>query len=107
MLPAVDRALVLQQVSQDSSCGGTAYLQDRGEPSRRRWSSRSVAITNRHMAKLDKAIVLERIRACGVVAVIRAPSKDVLVDISRALLAGGVAGIEVTMSTPDAIKGIE
>src|SRR3954451_10344524 len=59
------------------------------------------------MAKLDKAKVLERISACGVVAVIRAPSKDVLVDITRALLAGGVTSIEVTMSTPDAIKGIE
>ena len=45
--------------------------------------------------------------ACGVVAVIRAPSKDVLPDITRALLAGGVISIEVTMSTPDAIRGIE
>ena len=59
------------------------------------------------MATLDKAKVLERMSACGVVAVIRAPSKDVLVDISRALLAGGVISIEVTMSTPDAIQGIE
>ena len=59
------------------------------------------------MPQLDKAKVLERISACGVVAVIRAPSKDVLVDITRALLSGGVISIEVTMSTPDAIKGIE
>jgi 2-dehydro-3-deoxyphosphogluconate aldolase/(4S)-4-hydroxy-2-oxoglutarate aldolase len=42
-----------------------------------------------------------------VVAVIRAPSKEVLPDITRALLAGGVVSIEVTMSTPDAIRGIE
>lgn len=56
---------------------------------------------------MDKAEVLQRMSSCGVVAVIRAPSKDVLVDISRALLAGGVISIEVTMSTPDAIKGIE
>ena len=59
------------------------------------------------MSKLDKAEVLKRMSACGVVAVIRAPSKDVLVDITRALLAGGVISIEVTMSTPDAIRGIE
>ena len=44
---------------------------------------------------------------CGVVAVIRAPSKELLTDITRALLAGGVISVEVTMSTPDAIAGIE
>src|SRR5213078_2477858 len=43
----------------------------------------------------------------GVVAVIRAKSKDVLLDIANALLAGGVPAIEVTMSTPKAIAGIE
>lgn len=43
----------------------------------------------------------------GVVAVIRAKSKDQLVDITKALLAGGVPSIEVTMSTPKAIAGIE
>ena len=43
----------------------------------------------------------------GVVAVIRAPSKDQLPDIATALLEGGVPGIEVTMSTPKAIAGIE
>lgn len=44
---------------------------------------------------------------CGVVAVIRAPSRQVLGDIADALLAGGVTSIEVTMTTPDAIAGIE
>ncbi len=43
----------------------------------------------------------------GVVAVIRAPSKESLIDIARALIAGGVPSIEVTMSTPKAIAGIE
>jgi len=43
----------------------------------------------------------------GVVAVMRAPSKQVLLDISAALLEGGVVAIEVTMTTPDAIAGIE
>jgi 2-dehydro-3-deoxyphosphogluconate aldolase/(4S)-4-hydroxy-2-oxoglutarate aldolase len=43
----------------------------------------------------------------GVVAVIRAPSVDVLVPLTEALIAGGVLSIEVTMSTPKAIRGIE
>jgi 2-dehydro-3-deoxyphosphogluconate aldolase/(4S)-4-hydroxy-2-oxoglutarate aldolase len=43
----------------------------------------------------------------GVVGVIRAPSKEVLPNIAEALMAGGVLAIEVTMSTPKAIAGIE
>src|SRR5690348_10933904 len=50
---------------------------------------------------------MSRIAEAGVVAVIRAPSKDVLPDIANALLEGGVPAIEVTMSTPKAIAGIE
>ena len=49
----------------------------------------------------------QQIADCGVIAVIRAPSKEVLPDIADALVAGGVLGIEVTMSTPKAIEGIE
>src|SRR6059058_5168959 len=54
-----------------------------------------------------KEQIMARITEAGVVAVIRAPSKDVLPDIANALLAGGVPAIEVTMSTPKAIAGIE
>jgi 2-dehydro-3-deoxyphosphogluconate aldolase/(4S)-4-hydroxy-2-oxoglutarate aldolase len=43
----------------------------------------------------------------GVIAVIRAPSADVLLPIAQALLEGGVVAIEVTMTTPNAIRGIE
>ncbi|HEY2761515.1 MAG TPA: bifunctional 4-hydroxy-2-oxoglutarate aldolase/2-dehydro-3-deoxy-phosphogluconate aldolase [Pirellulales bacterium] len=43
----------------------------------------------------------------GVVAVIRASSKDQLTDIAKALLEGGIPAIEVTMTTPKAIAGIE
>jgi len=42
----------------------------------------------------------------GVVAVIRAPSAEILPEIAEALLAGGVLAIEVTMTTPNAIEGI-
>lgn len=51
--------------------------------------------------------ILAGIAETGVVAVIRAKSKEQLNDIADALLAGGVTAIEVTMSTPDAIAGIE
>ena len=54
-----------------------------------------------------KEQIMARITEAGVVAVIRAPSKDVLPDIASALLDGGVPAIEVTMSTPKAIAGIE
>jgi 2-dehydro-3-deoxyphosphogluconate aldolase/(4S)-4-hydroxy-2-oxoglutarate aldolase len=50
---------------------------------------------------------LKTVGDAGVVAVIRANSKDQLVGITEALLAGGVPAIEVTMSTPKAIAGIE
>jgi 2-dehydro-3-deoxyphosphogluconate aldolase / (4S)-4-hydroxy-2-oxoglutarate aldolase len=50
---------------------------------------------------------LKKVADAGVVAVIRANSKDQLIGITEALLAGGVPAIEVTMSTPKAIAGIE
>lgn len=49
---------------------------------------------------------LRRVQECGVVAVIRAPSKEALLPIAEALIAGGVIAIEVTLSTPGAIAGI-
>src|SRR5436305_11045202 len=58
------------------------------------------------MAKNKEQYVSEMLNA-GVVAVIRAKSKDQLMDIAKALLDGGVPSIEVTMTTPKAIAGIE
>jgi len=58
------------------------------------------------MAK-TKEQYFKQIADVGVVAVIRAKSKDQLVGIAQALLAGGVPAIEITMSTPKAIAGIE
>ena len=54
----------------------------------------------------SKEQILSAMSEAGVVAVIRAPSKDMLVEIAQALIAGGVPSIEVTMSTPGAIEGI-
>jgi len=56
---------------------------------------------------LTKEQTLLRMTQTGVVAVIRAPSTAVLVPLAEALIAGGVVAIEVTMSTPKAIDGIE
>ena len=54
----------------------------------------------------SSAEILNRITTCGVIAVIRAPSTDRLLDVARALLEGGVVSIEVTMTTPGALEGI-
>src|SRR2546430_577797 len=55
----------------------------------------------------SKQQIIQQMSDAGVVAVIRAKSKDQLIDITEALVAGGVPSIEVTMSTPKAIAGIE
>ena len=45
---------------------------------------------------------LSRARATGVLAVLRASSPEVALEASEAIIRGGVTGIEVTFSTPDA-----
>lgn len=54
-----------------------------------------------------KEQLLQTIADTGIVAVLRAPSREILLDISQALLAGGIPAIEVTMTTPKAIAAIE
>lgn len=54
-----------------------------------------------------KEQTLLKMTAGGVVAVIRAHSIEILPELTQALVAGGVVSIEVTMSTPKAIQGIE
>ena len=51
---------------------------------------------------MKKTEMLERIKELGVVAVIRGPSEDLTVQMVDALIAGGVGGIEITYSTPNA-----
>ena len=51
--------------------------------------------------------MLEKLVSCGVVAAIRADSSERLIDVAKALEAGGAKFIEVTMSTPNALKVIE
>ncbi|WP_431075372.1 bifunctional 4-hydroxy-2-oxoglutarate aldolase/2-dehydro-3-deoxy-phosphogluconate aldolase [Microbacterium phyllosphaerae] len=45
---------------------------------------------------------LTRARATGVLAVLRAPSPELALEASEAIIRGGVTGIEVTFSTPEA-----
>lgn len=45
---------------------------------------------------------LDRLRQTGVLAVMRAPSAESALRGAAALIAGGVTGLEVTYSTPDA-----
>jgi 2-dehydro-3-deoxyphosphogluconate aldolase / (4S)-4-hydroxy-2-oxoglutarate aldolase len=51
---------------------------------------------------MDKKEVLEKIKNLGLVAVIRGPTADLTVQMVDALVAGGVKGIEITYSTPNA-----
>jgi 2-dehydro-3-deoxyphosphogluconate aldolase/(4S)-4-hydroxy-2-oxoglutarate aldolase len=54
-----------------------------------------------------KAKIIERMLNPGVVAVIRADSSEQLMDVARALEAGGVTAMEITMTTPNALTVIE
>jgi 2-dehydro-3-deoxyphosphogluconate aldolase/(4S)-4-hydroxy-2-oxoglutarate aldolase len=51
--------------------------------------------------------MLSRIVGSGVVAVMRAPSGEMLADVAEALLAGGVEAIEVTFTVPRAHRVLE
>lgn len=51
---------------------------------------------------MDKQAVLDRIESLGLLAVLRGPSRELTVRMVEALAAGGVYGIEITYSTPNA-----
>jgi 2-dehydro-3-deoxyphosphogluconate aldolase / (4S)-4-hydroxy-2-oxoglutarate aldolase len=50
---------------------------------------------------------LQRVLNTGVVAIIRAPSGDALVDAAQALVAGGIDAIEITFTVPNAHRVLE
>ena len=50
---------------------------------------------------------LTRVLSSGIVAVIRAPSGEVLADVAEALLAGGVDCMEITFTVPKAHRVLE
>ena len=51
---------------------------------------------------MNKIEVLEKIKELGLLAVIRGASPELTVKMVEALIAGGVLGIEITYSTPNA-----
>jgi 2-dehydro-3-deoxyphosphogluconate aldolase / (4S)-4-hydroxy-2-oxoglutarate aldolase len=55
------------------------------------------------MTKLE---IIDRILNPGIVAIMRADSSEQLIDAATALYEGGVTGMEVTMTTPNALQVI-
>lgn len=51
---------------------------------------------------MNKTEVLEKVKELGLLAVIRGPSPELTVKMVEALVQGGVKGIEITYSTPNA-----
>jgi 2-dehydro-3-deoxyphosphogluconate aldolase/(4S)-4-hydroxy-2-oxoglutarate aldolase len=52
---------------------------------------------------MSKEAQLRRVHDSGIVAVVRSPDSDQLVDVARALADGGVSVVEITMSVPHAL----
>jgi 2-dehydro-3-deoxyphosphogluconate aldolase/(4S)-4-hydroxy-2-oxoglutarate aldolase len=65
-----------------------------------------VTITSLHTPTPAVTAVLDRIRRIGVLAVVRAPDPGTAVEAAVALVAGGVTGLEITFSTPEAPRVI-
>jgi 2-dehydro-3-deoxyphosphogluconate aldolase / (4S)-4-hydroxy-2-oxoglutarate aldolase len=53
------------------------------------------------MSKEDQ---LRRVLDCGIVAVVRSPDSDHLVEVCATLADGGVTVVEITMTVPDALQ---
>ena len=51
---------------------------------------------------MNKQDILEQVKKLGLLAVIRGPSPDLTVQMVGALIKGGVLGIEITYTTPNA-----
>jgi 2-dehydro-3-deoxyphosphogluconate aldolase/(4S)-4-hydroxy-2-oxoglutarate aldolase len=55
---------------------------------------------------MSRDTTLRRILECGIVAVVRAESSDLLVNVVKALAEGGVTAAEITFTVPDAVDVI-
>jgi 2-dehydro-3-deoxyphosphogluconate aldolase/(4S)-4-hydroxy-2-oxoglutarate aldolase len=56
---------------------------------------------------VNKQTVLEKISEIGLLAVLRGPSPELTVKMVEALIEGGVKGIEITYSTPNAVEVVK
>src|SRR5215813_13977209 len=52
---------------------------------------------------MSKEAQLQQVLDCGIVAVVRSPDSEQLVEVARALADGGVTVIEITMTVPNAL----
>lgn len=59
------------------------------------------------MSKLTRLDTVQRIIACGIIAIVRMDDAAGLGQVARAIKEGGVDVIEFTMTTPGALKTIE
>jgi 2-dehydro-3-deoxyphosphogluconate aldolase/(4S)-4-hydroxy-2-oxoglutarate aldolase len=55
---------------------------------------------------LSKSDIIQRLTNPGIIAVVRALRRDQVLPLTKALIAGGVTAIEITLSTPEAIAAI-
>src|SRR2546430_151141 len=60
----------------------------------------------RIIARMNKLDLVRTLLDPGVIAILRADNSEKLVEAAKALAAGGVNAVEVTMSTPSALKVI-
>jgi 2-dehydro-3-deoxyphosphogluconate aldolase/(4S)-4-hydroxy-2-oxoglutarate aldolase len=56
---------------------------------------------------MDRAAILGRIRATGIIPIVRAPSADDALAAVEAIRAGGIDIVELTMTVPSAVSVIE
>lgn len=56
---------------------------------------------------MGRAEILQRLERCGALGIIRVQTAQDLVAISQALYAGGLGCLEITMTTPGALRAIE
>jgi 2-dehydro-3-deoxyphosphogluconate aldolase/(4S)-4-hydroxy-2-oxoglutarate aldolase len=54
-------------------------------------------------SRMSREVTLARIETLGLVPVVRAPSAEVAIRAARAVYAGGVDVLEITMTVPDAL----
>src|SRR5437867_3197556 len=53
---------------------------------------------------MSKEAQLRQVVDCGIVAVVRSPDSEQLVEVARALADGGVSVVEITMTVPNALE---
>src|SRR5687767_64417 len=58
---------------------------------------------NTEILLMSKLATIQRLLSPGIIAILRSPTGAKLGDAAKALVAGGVTAIEVTMTTPGAL----